>query len=1623
MPSLQIKDWLGLVTAASPYRVPPGANVSQNNLQILVPGQMQQRLGTDTIYTARDYDEIVGVYRVTNGSSTTNSLVVASKTSATNLTIKALVPGESGQDTDWSSTTLLNTTSTFREPPTYAEDRHGRVHCFMGNGLSPIVFNRNGTSVQTMGLAAPVVAPTVTPVGNGYFIERVDVLDGGGSYWRAPAIVVSGGNPLTPARLKAVIQGGSVVAVDVIDGGIGYTSPPQVIADDTGVKGAGFLGYGNLGVNPGIQGFLPTVQTTATFANNSVNITNIANGGSFKAGMTIRGTGIPANATLATVSSSTVATLSANYTGAGGTVSIVVSGAAVSGTTAALSHAYSLTSGAVSIAYLSDGATAAVPATWDVTQQLWTALIPLSPGAGASPTSTAYATVNFSVLAGTTGNVYRLASGGAAPTATGSVAVSSAFFSTASNTWLSPSQNPAGSYYAQDYWRDTDDNTAKPAQAGSLDWTYQNNYWRRNNQDFFACIAPNTKMIFHKRRETQRRFLSRTNGVPGTPTTYWGDTYTYDFSRVSYRYFTGAKDEIGTAADTDAKWTWATAPVGVLDGQPYIDIELQPTFKTGTTPYQTYTNAYVTNRKPKVRVYLKYCPDSWLNANAAVAGDSFAACNLGWQRTGAGTSLTSSTNLGWWSAGQATTGAASRPIVDFRLNSSGAANAGISASTIEVIDNGDGWEQNTFFAIQFEQVNAALLYIYSEGTNQFSWLTGGVGNPYIPTSGNSPEVLLVPTNFDFNPVSPAWSDEHLDVFNSQRNYSVKSFSDYRMRFYFQAASISNAEPGPPGAVSGEPTVSIPGAGYLENNTAFFTLRQRTDITSAPTTPGLFQNGQTYTFRAVRQTPATTTTQITSVTVANTGAGYYGSPDIVISGGGGFGLRVSANVSATGGISSVNIQDPGTNFTTSPTLTTSSSTAQLIPVLRPAMRGVYRCAYRFADYSQTVVASKQASTTNGSNIVTVADTSGLRPGLVIDHPSLPYMTKIVSVGTAGSALQLVVSQNATSASSSPASFRDMALPIYYSNFSPITDVDTFLFPTSPNPTQMAWSVSGVTAPSRATHVEFFRTSADESLVFYRLEMYGLVSGGAITVSGTDTLTDEQLFDPDRPNYAAVPVVLPNGNLNAYRFGVPRSDMSVCAAYGDRLWYAVSTSGENANTVFFSEFDEFESCPESNDLAIQNNQKTTDSITALIPFSTYLFVMQTSHCYAITYNSDPAVDASIQMVANRGCLSQHCHDLFDNTVYCMDERGIYSMDSNGSVQSLSDPICDYFQKNLLDLSIRKRFFLKVDPRTSILRAFVALAGQNAQSPTFALCYSLVTKTWWTESWPNGLTCGCAFRFSPTDADDCVYGSVDGDVYRFIGLRDQQYRCISSVAITNPGAGYITPPTVTVSPGQNGAGAEFICILKDGGVSEILVLESGFGYGSFAGETFQPTVALTLSAPPAGGTQATATATALAPSISDGVYPQSTVPVSFKTGAMELTNDSNADGKGQLIDRSVTVIYRPTPTSTVLSLREYFNNADYPRVNVMPRDRGTGFKHSTTGAKTTLDMVGTRSPLGLSTGVAKAQFAGRNYTDNAGADRHVAVELSTDSVAANSGDAAPSQVLLYGLDINGVVVSGGK
>ena len=46
---ITIEKWAGLVTNASPYALPPGAAVTQVNLQVISPGNVSVRPGTTAV--------------------------------------------------------------------------------------------------------------------------------------------------------------------------------------------------------------------------------------------------------------------------------------------------------------------------------------------------------------------------------------------------------------------------------------------------------------------------------------------------------------------------------------------------------------------------------------------------------------------------------------------------------------------------------------------------------------------------------------------------------------------------------------------------------------------------------------------------------------------------------------------------------------------------------------------------------------------------------------------------------------------------------------------------------------------------------------------------------------------------------------------------------------------------------------------------------------------------------------------------------------------------------------------------------------------------------------------------------------------------------------------------------------------------------------------------------------------------------------------------------------------------------------------------------------------------------------------------------------------------------------
>lgn len=558
---------------------------------------------------------------------------------------------------------------------------------------------------------------------------------------------------------------------------------------------------------------------------------------------------------------------------------------------------------------------------------------------------------------------------------------------------------------------------------------------------------------------------------------------------------------------------------------------------------------------------------------------------------------------------------------------------------------------------------------------------------------------------------------------------------------------------------------------------------------------------------------------------------------------------------------------------------------------------------------------------------------------------------------------------------------------YSNLSPVAEVDC-----GDGKAGILWDF----APHATFSTELWRTTSNQATTLFRVAKYGgddefQLAFDPVLEAYIDDLPDWEVMDPNRTGFKAMPILLPNGELNANRFGVPPDNYSTAVMFQDRMWLAVDTEGGNANTLRYSEIDEPESMPDVNELLIQTNLRATDYITALIPCGGAMLIGQSRHLYRLTYVSQPLIDAAITLAAYRGVLNQRCWDIYDGDVYAMDDQGVYSVTPNGSVESLTTNLFDIWQDKI-DYSLAEWFTVRVDKKNSLLRVCVAVKGDGSTKfPSRMYVYSFDSKTWWEERYPSELTCATEVRVN--NDIRLVYGTSASGGLRTLnsGNTDLCKGAITSVTITNPGRGYTTPPTITAPLGH---GAVFECGLDaNGSITGIVVKFPGTKYGSGS---------LTISAPPTGGTQATATFTS-----TDSSQP---VYWSFRSGAFEFVSDVMDKRGGQAQSRHCSVVYKPTTSSCLLNLKTFYNNATYPRSNVVMRDRGTGFVHSDVYPAAILDMQATPHQAAEASGVARALFNGTVLDDMTGNDRHVSIGLSGKRDAAG-------EVVIHSLDIFGV------
>ncbi len=502
-------------------------------------------------------------------------------------------------------------------------------------------------------------------------------------------------------------------------------------------------------------------------------------------------------------------------------------------------------------------------------------------------------------------------------------------------------------------------------------------------------------------------------------------------------------------------------------------------------------------------------------------------------------------------------------------------------------------------------------------------------------------------------------------------------------------------------------------------------------------------------------------------VVSQGSGYTSSPAITPSAGN---AAVSSSRGLDGGVRAFPVLNQGEGYASDPTLTVSGGEGSGLSV-SPRMR------YRVTGVSVT---SGGSGYTGNPRVVFSGNGGGAVAEAIVGRDGVITSVRLIHGGAYSAAptativadgeqdpkraiLKPILSQGiigkywcAIRYIDDTAESKSGPIP---SSISELTEIEV-----TANSGSLSWSWSNTGMDARVNKIELWRTSADQALVLYKVAE---VARNASSYS--DTLQDAQLVDPSRTGFEALPITLPNGQVNARRFNPPPQNKAVIAMFQDRAWYGVDVAGRKfdgttdaaaaePNALYFSELDEPESVPEVNQLVIQENVKGQDRIAALMPFGGGMVVFQERHAYRLSYVSQPILDANISLICQRGCLNQRCWDQYDGVAYVADAAGMYMLDGTNAVP-LSDAIDTFWTDDIIHFASSAHFFVRVDPQTRIVRFHYT---ESAGLPDKALCFHPITKAWWVEAYAQDFAAAECLKTSGRQR--VVAGGQTGAMYIF-------------------------------------------------------------------------------------------------------------------------------------------------------------------------------------------------------------------------------------------------------------------
>lgn len=209
-------------------------------------------------------------------------------------------------------------------------------------------------------------------------------------------------------------------------------------------------------------------------------------------------------------------------------------------------------------------------------------------------------------------------------------------------------------------------------------------------------------------------------------------------------------------------------------------------------------------------------------------------------------------------------------------------------------------------------------------------------------------------------------------------------------------------------------------------------------------------------------------------------------------------------------------------------------------------------------------------------------------------------------------------------------------------------------------------------------------------------------------------------------------------------VAAQTLTLTAAYqGDTdlfAEYAIRPPPAEGRVVAFTEAGLPEAWPVFNAISLPQDG---DTVTGLMPYRSFLYILERRTMYRLTAQSDPLLDGFMFRTGGRGCVNNRCWVVIEEAAYLMDDGGCYRF-TGGDAEAISTPVQNLFRRDnpgAICWAGSRYFHAAHDIQGETIRWFVSLRGEYL--PRHALCFGYKTNRWWIEEFPVPIGASCVGR----------------------------------------------------------------------------------------------------------------------------------------------------------------------------------------------------------------------------------------------------------------------------------------